>query len=169
MKDRYGNLITDVATSSVNMRIFPTGTPPSGPEFGFEVNANATLNFTTPEDYTKQVENSPNSSWLKVTSKNTRYIVKVKTNSTDFTGDKGTIPVNVVSMKVDGPPNSASSAVPTVSLSNNEQVVFKGEATGTNPHLLDVRYFITKSEAEKLATKTPGQYTTTLTYTLSPP
>ena len=58
---------------------------------------------------------------------------------------------------MDGPLNSASSAVPTVSLSNNEQVVFKGEATGTNPHLLDVRYFITKSEAEKLATKTPDR------------
>lgn len=138
------------------------------PTFGFEVNANASLNFTKPEDYTKQVE-STGTSWLKVISKNTPYIVRVKTNDTDFVGDKGTVPVNVVSMKVDGPPNSASGAVPTVSLSNSEQVVYRGKATGANQHILDVRYFITKSEAEKLATKTPGEYTTTLTYTLSPP
>lgn len=96
--------------------------------------------------------------------------MRVKTNSTNFTGDKGTIPVNVVSMKVDGPPNSASGAtIPDISLSNNEQVVFNGKATGSNPHVLDVRYFIAESKARELATKTPGEYSTTLTYTLSPP
>ncbi len=165
-----GKTVLTQSSSNIGMQIYPEGIPPSGPEFGFEVNANASLNFTKPEDYTKQVENAPNSSWLKVTSKNTPYIVRVKTNSSDFSGDKGIIPVNAVSMKVDGPTNSALGAIiPSVSLSPNEQVVFNGKATGTNPHLLDVRYFITKSEAEKLATKQPGQYTTTLTYTLSPP
>ena len=154
--------------TTLDLGILPPA--PVIPTFAFEVKADAALNFTTPEDYTKQVENNPNSSWLKVTSKNTPYIVRVKTNSIDFTGDKETIPVNAVSMKVDGPANSASGAtVQAVTLSPNEQVVFNGKATGTNSHLLDVRYFITKNEAEKLAAKQPGQYTTTLTYTLSPP
>ena len=139
------------------------------PSFGFEVNANASLNFTKPEDYTKQVESTGNS-WLKVVSKHTPYIVQVKTNNADFVGDKGTVPVNSVSMKVDGSAsNASSSTVPSIKLSTNEQIVFKGKATASTPHILDVRYFITKSEAEKLATKRPGQYTTTLTYTLTPP
>lgn len=147
----------------------PDPEEPVEPTFGFEVNANASLNFTKPEDYTKQVE-STGTSWLKVISKHTPYIIRVKTNNADFVGDKGTVPVNVVSMKVEGPPSSSSgAAIPAISLSNSEQVVFRGKATAANEHILDVRYFITKSEAEKLATKTPGQYTTTLTYTLSPP
>ena len=44
------------SSPSVFMQIYPDDTPPSGPEFGFEVFADASLNFNVPEDYTRKVE-----------------------------------------------------------------------------------------------------------------
>ena len=161
-------------SAGVLLRIYPQDTPPSGPEFGFEVNANATLNFNTPEQYTRQVENNPINSWVNVTSKNSGYVIKVKTNNPNFElirNDSGvsgdaTIPVNVVNVEMQSAGSGTSQGAKTLS-STTAQTLFIG-TKNNNPQKLPVRYFITKTEAEKLATKTSGEYKAILTYTLEP-
>ena len=156
------------------LRIYPNDTPPSGPDFGFEVNANATLDFNTPEQYTRQVENNPINSWVNVTSKNSGYVIKVKTNNPNFElirNDSGvsgdpTIPVNVVNVEMQSAGSGTSQGAKTLS-STNAQTLFIG-TKNNNLQKLPVRYFITKTEAEKLATKTSGEYKAILTYTLEP-
>ena len=160
------------SSPSVKMQIYPDDTPPSGPEFGFEVNANATLNFNTPEQYTRQVENNPINSWVNVTSKNSGYVIKVKANNPNFElirNDSGvsgdaTIPVNVVNVEMQSAGSGTSQGAKTLS-STTAQTLFIG-TKNNNPQKLPVRYFITKTEAEKLATKKSGEYRTILTYTL---
>ena len=134
------------------------------PYFGFEVFADASLNFDVPEDYTKKVESSEDS-WLKVSSKTSNYVVKVHTSDLYFEGQND-IPVDVVSMQVEDKKDSRTGS--EVSLKNSDQTVFTGNATGSEPRKLDVRYFITENEAKGLATYRPGAYTTRLTYTLLP-
>lgn len=166
----FSALSSDKATvltkHSVNtdFRIYPKDTPPSGPDFGFEVHADASLNFNVPEDYTRKVESSEES-WLKVSSKTSKYVVKVHTSDLYFEGQND-IPVDVVSMQVEDKKDSRTGS--EVSLKNSDQTVFTGNATGTEPRKLDVRYFITENEAKGLATYRPGAYTTRLTYTLLP-
>ena len=134
------------------------------PEFGFEVSADASLNFNVPEDYTRKVESSEES-WLKVTSKDKGYTVNVQTSDSYFEGESD-IPVGVVSMQVEDKIGSRTG--PEIALKNSGQTVFNGNATGSEPRKLDVRYFITENEAKGLATYRPGAYTTRLTYTLLP-
>ena len=160
--------------AGVVLRIYPQDTPPSGPNFGFEVNANATLDFNTPEQYTREVGNDPNNSWINVISKNSGYVINVKTNNPNFElirNDSGvsgdaTIPVNVVNVEMQSAGNGTSQGPKTLS-STIAQTLFIG-TQNNNPQKLPVRYFITKTEAEKLATKTSGEYRAILTYTLEP-
>ena len=172
IRDKRGNIITE-ATDALEMQIYPEDIPPSGPSFGFEVNANASLNFTTPEDYTKQVESNPDNSWLKVTSKN-NYVVTVQTNAESFQVNRldnnyegnSIIQVGVVSMEVEDRENNKKGIITPLSIS--EKTVFNGKGKNKGSDILNVRYFITAEEARGLATKSPGQYSTTLTYTLTP-
>lgn len=173
VRDKKGNIITE-ASDAVWMQIYPRDTPPSGPSFAFEVNANASLNFTAPEDYTRRVESNPDNSWLKVTSKK-EYIVTVQTNAETFQVDRldnnyegnSNIQVGVVSMQVED--RESNKKGPVTSLSINEKTVFDGRGKNKESDILNVRYFITEDEAKVLATKSPGQYSTTLTYTLAVP
>ena len=137
---------------------------PVVPTFGFEVSADASLNFNVPEDYTRKVESSEDS-WLKVTSKDKGYTVSVQTSDSYFEGESD-VPVGIVSMQVEDKKDSRTGS--EVSLKNSDQTVFTGNATGSEPRKLDVRYFITENEAKGLATYRPGAYTTRLTYTLLP-
>lgn len=173
IRDKRGGVITE-ASNMIGMQIYPEDIPPSGPQFGFEVNANASLDFTSPEHYTSQVENDPNNSWINVTSKKSGYVIKVKTNSPNFDlirNDSGvsgdaTIPVEVVNVEVESAGSGTSRGAKTLS-STKAKTLFKGEKN-KKTQKLPVRYFITKTESEKLATKTSGQYKTILTYTLEP-
>lgn len=159
---------------STDFRIYPTDTPPSGPEFGFEVDASATLDFNTPEQYTRQVENDPNNSCINVTSKKSGYVIKVKANNPSFElirNDSGvsgdaTIPVDVVNVEMQSAGSGTSQGPKTLS-STTAQTLFIG-TENNNPQKLPVRYFIEKTESEKLATKTSGEYKAILTYTLEP-
>lgn len=171
IKDKRGNIITE-ASDEKGMQIHPNDTPPSGPEFGFEVNANASLNFTNPEDYTKQVESNPDNSWLKVSSKKD-YVVTVQTNAESFQVNRldnnegnSSIQVGVVSMEIED--RESNKKGPITPLSISEKTVFNGKGKNKGSEILNVRYFITAEDARGLATKSPGQYSTTLTYTLSP-
>ena len=145
------------------------------PSFGLEVNANATLDFTSPEHYTRQVENDLSNSWVKVTSKNSGYVIKVKTNTPNFElirNDSGvsgdtTIPVNVVNVEMQSAGSGASQGAKPLSSTVDAQTLFIG-TKNKNTQKLPVRYFIRKTEAEKLATKTSGEYKAILTYTLEP-
>lgn len=152
------------SSPSVSMQIYPNDAPPSGPEFGFEVFADASLNFNVPEDYTRKVESSEES-WLKVTSKESGYVVNVHTSDSYFEGESD-IPVGVVSMQVEDKQDSRTG--PEIALKNSGQIVFNGNATGLEPRKLDVDYFISPDNAKGLATYRPGAYTTRLTYTLLP-
>ena len=134
------------------------------PEFGFEVSADASLNFNVPEDYTRKVESSEES-WLKVTSKDKGYTVNVQTSDSYFEGESD-IPVGVVSMQVEDKIGSRTG--PEIALKNSGQTVFNGNATGSEPRKLDVRYFISPDNAKGLAIYKPGNYVTRLTYTLLP-
>lgn len=162
------------SSAGVDLRIYPQDTPPSGPNFGFEVNANATLDFNTPEQYTREVGNDPNNSWVNVTSKNSSYVITVKANNPNFElirNDSGvngdaTIPVNVVNVEMLSA-GSGTSQGPKKLSSTTAQTLFNG-VKNNNTQKLPVRYFISKNEAEKLATKTSGEYRTILTYTLEP-
>lgn len=152
------------SSPSVSMQIYPNDAPPSGPEFGFEVFADASLNFNVPEDYTRKVESSEES-WLKVTSKDKGYTVNVQTSDSYFEGESD-IPVGVVSMQVEDKIGSRTG--PEIALKNSGQTVFNGNATGSEPRKLDVRYFISPDNAKGLAIYKPGNYVTRLTYTLLP-
>ena len=152
------------SSPSVSMQIYPDDAPPSGPEFGFEVFADASLNFNVPEDYTRKVESSEES-WLKVTSKDKGYTVNVQTSDSYFEGESD-IPVGVVSMQVEDKIGSRTG--PEIALKNSGQTVFNGNATGSEPRKLDVRYFISPDNAKGLAIYKPGNYVTRLTYTLLP-
>lgn len=173
IRDRRGNIITE-ANDEIEMQIYPEDLSPSGPKFGFEVNANATLDFNTPEQYTRQVENGPNNSWINVTSKKSGYEITVKTNNPNFelirndsgVGGDATIPVNVVNVEMQSAGSGTSQGAKTLS-STIAQTLFIG-TKNNNTQKLPVRYFITKTEAEKLATKTSGEYKAILTYTLEP-
>ena len=173
IKDKRGNIITE-ANDEIKMQIYPEDISPSGPEFGFEVNANATLDFNTPEHYTRQVENDPNNSWINVTSKKSGYVIKVKTNNSNFElirNDSGvsgdaTIPVDVVNVEMQSAGSGTSQGSKTLS-STTAKTLFEGKKN-KNTQKLPVRYFITKTEAEKLTTKTSGEYRAILTYTLEP-
>ena len=151
-----------------------TDMPPSGFDFGFQVHADATLDFATPEQYTRQVENDLNNSWVNVTSKNSGYLITVKTNNPNFElirNDSGvsgdaTIPVNVVNVEMQSVGSGTSQGAKTLS-STTAQTLFIG-TENNNSQKLPVRYFITKTETEKLATKPSGEYKAILTYTLEP-
>ena len=140
--------------AGVVLRIYPQDTPPSGPNFGFEVNANATLDFNTPEQYTREVGNDPNNSWINVISKNSGYVINVKTNNPNFElirNDSGvsgdaTIPVNVVNVEMQSAGNGTSQGPKTLS-STIAQTLFIG-TQNNNPQKLPVRYFITNTEAQ---------------------
>ena len=147
------------SSPSVSMQIYPDDAPPSGPEF-----ADASLNFNVPEDYTRKVESSEES-WLKVTSKDKGYTVNVQTSDSYFEGESD-IPVGVVSMQVKDKIGSRTG--PEIALKNSGQTVFNGNATGSEPRKLDVRYFISPDNAKGLAIYKPGNYVTRLTYTLLP-
>lgn len=134
------------------------------PDFGFEVFADASLNFNVPEDYTRKVESSEES-WLKVISKDKGYTVNVQTSDSNFEGESD-IPVGVVSMQVEDKKGSRTG--PEIALKNSGQNVFNGNATGSEPRKLDVRYFISPDNAKELAIYKPGAYVTRLTYTLLP-
>ena len=158
------------------IKINPQDTPPSGPDFGFEVHADATLNFTAPEHYTKRVENELSNSWVNVTSKNSGYVISVKASNPNFdliennSGVEGdsTIPVKMVNVKIDEGSSGYGKTTGAKSLSSTAaQTLFRGNKN-KEPQKLPVRYFINKANAEKLATKSPGVYTTTLMYTLAP-
>ena len=165
---------TSIIERNIDFRVSKIEGDNTIPEFGFEVNANATLDFNTPEQYTRQVENNPINSWVNVTSKNSGYVIKVKTNNPNFElirNDSGvsgdpTIPVNVVNVEMQSAGSGTSQGAKTLS-STNAQTLFIG-TKNNNPQKLPVRYFITKTEAEKLATKTSGEYKAILTYTLEP-
>ena len=161
--DRNNQVVTQL-TIPIRMMIYPQGAPPSGPVFGFEVKADASLNFNVPEDYTRKVESSEES-WLKVSSKTSNYVVKVHTSNPYFEGQSD-IPVGIVSMQVEDKKGSRTG--PGVSLEKSDQTVFTGNATGSETCKLDVRYFISPDNAKGLATYRPGAYTTRLTYTLLP-
>ena len=178
----FSVLASDKATvltkHSVNtdFRIYPKDTPPSGPDFGFEVHADATLNFTAPEHYTKRVENELSNSWVNITSKNSGYVISVKASNPNFdlienySGVEGdsAIPVNMVNVKIDEGSSGYGNTTGVKSLTSTAaQTLFKGNKN-KDPQKLPVRYFINKGNAEKLATKSPGVYTTTLMYTLTP-
>ena len=128
----------------------------------------------SPEQYTREVGNDPNNSWINVISKNSGYVINVKTNNPNFElirNDSGvsgdaTIPVNVVNVEMQSAGSGTSQGAKTLS-STNAQTLFIG-TQNNNPQKLPVRYFITKTEAEKLATKTSGEYRAILTYTLEP-
>ena len=166
-----------VAEARVDVKNYPNnGNPPPGViNFGFEVNANASLDFTSPEHYTRQVENDLSNSWVKVTSKNSGYVIKVKTNTPNFElirNDSGvsgdtTIPVNVVNVEMQSAGSGASQGAKPLSSTVDAQTLFIG-TKNKNTQKLPVRYFIRKTEAEKLATKTSGEYKAILTYTLEP-
>lgn len=161
LKDaNYGFLYE--SSADVRMQIHPDDTPPSGPDFGFVVNADASLKFATPEDYTKQVESTENSS-IKVTSKDKGYEVWVNSGDANFNGDSSAPPVNVVSVKVgDSTPITLSNTVAP------GQLVYAGGATNKTTKELNVRYFITSEKSKELVKYGGNNYTTTLTYTLIP-
>ena len=147
------------------------------PEFGFEVSANAILDFTSPEHFTMQVENEPNSSWIDVVSKNSDYFIKVKTNDPNFqlvrnnAGYEGdsTIPVSVVNVEMDLGNSRYGQSEGSKSLSSTTaEILFRGKKKRNETQRLPVRYFIKKEDAEMLSTKTSGQYITIVTYTLEP-
>ena len=138
--------------------------PMPEPDFEFEVYADASLNFNLPEDYTRKVESSE-VSWVKVTSKDKGYTVNVQTSDSYFEGESD-IPVGVVSMQVEDKIGSRTG--PEIALKNSGQTVFNGNATGSEPRKLDVRYFISPDNAKGLAIYKPGNYVTRLTYTLLP-
>ncbi len=173
--DANDNVLTQ--SSAINkIKINPKDTPPSGPDFGFEVHADATLNFTAPEHYTKRVENELCNSWVNVTSKNSGYVISVKASNLNFdlienySGVEGdsAIPVNMVNVKIDEGSSGYGNTTGVKSLTSTAaQTLFKGNKN-KDPQKLPVRYFINKGNAEKLATKSPGVYTTTLMYTLTP-
>lgn len=172
IRDKRGRVLTE-ARDMIRMQIYPEDIPPSGPSFGFEVNANASLNFTTPEDYTKQVENNADNSWLKVNSKKD-YVITVQTNAESFQVNRlnnnyegnSNIRVGVVSMEVEDREKSKKGPITLLSIS--EKTVFNGRGKNKGSDILNVRYFIAAEEARGLATKSPGEYATTLTYTLTP-
>ena len=137
---------------------------PMTSDFEFEVYADASLNFNVPEDYTRKVESSE-VSWVKVTSKDKGYTVNVQTSDSYFEGESD-IPVGVVSMQVEDKIGSRTG--PEIALKNSGQTVFNGNATGSEPRKLDVRYFISPDNAKGLAIYKPGNYVTRLTYTLLP-
>ena len=173
--DENDNVLTQ-SSAIKEIKINPQDTPPSGPDFGFEVHADATLNFTAPEHYTKRVENELSNSWVNVTSKNSGYVISVKASNLNFdlienySGVEGdsAIPVNMVNVKIDEGSSGYGNTTGVKSLTSTAaQTLFKGNKN-KDPQKLPVRYFINKGNAEKLATKSPGVYTTTLMYTLTP-
>lgn len=159
----FKDVYSDNKSTSIGMQIHePLGGTPPKPTFGFVVNADASLKFATPEDYTKQVESTENS-WLKVTSKDKGYQIWVNSGDANFNGDSSAPPVNVVSMKVgDGTPI-------TLSKTNAPgQVVYTGNATNQTAKELNVRYYITSEKSKELVKYGGNDYTTQLTYTLIP-
>lgn len=167
IRTKEGSVFKEVYSNntynSIGMQIHnPLGGTPPKPTFGFVVNADASLKFATPEDYTKQVESTENS-WLKVTSKDKGYQIWVNSGDANFNGDSSAPPVNVVSMKVgDGTPI-------TLSKTNAPgQVVYTGNATNQTAKELNVRYYITSEKSKELVKYGGNDYTTQLTYTLIP-
>lgn len=167
IRTKQGTVFKEVYSNntynSIGMQIHnPLGGTPPKPTFGFVVNADASLKFATPEDYTKQVESTENS-WLKVTSKDKGYQIWVNSGDANFNGDSSAPPVNVVSMKVgDGTPI-------TLSKTNAPgQVVYTGNATNQTAKELNVRYYITSEKSKELVKYGGNDYTTQLTYTLIP-
>ena len=155
--------VTEHSSTSVGIQIARSlgGSYPE-PDFGFVVNADASLKFATPEDYTKQVESTENSS-IKVTSKDKGYEVWVNSGDANFNGDSSAPPVNVVSVKVgDSTPITLSNTVAP------GQLVYAGNATNKTTKELNVRYFITSEKSKELVKYGGNNYTTTLTYTLIP-
>lgn len=159
---------------SVGMQIHnPLGGTPPKPAFAFEVNADASLNFISPEHYTQRVQSNPDNSWLKVTSKG-NYVVTVQTNADNFQVNRldasyegnTNIEVGVVKMEVEDRANNKKGS--EAALSPTERTVFTGIGKRKGSDILNVRYFISKDKARELAAKSPGQYSTTLTYTLAP-
>ena len=100
-----------------------------------------------------------------VTSKDKGYTVNVQTSDSYFEGESD-IPVGVVRMQVEDKIGSRTG--PEIALKNSGQTVFNGNATGSEPRKLDVRYFISPDNAKGLAIYKPGNYVTRLTYTLLP-
>lgn len=151
------------------MQIQPTGTPPldpTTPTLGIQVNSNARnglLEFKTISDYVNGVSQTYQNG-LSITA-NTPYAVQVKAASSNFIANDNTLPINTVSLSIKDPTNSAVGG--TIALLENVQTVFNAINMGTQARLFDIRYF-TQPNDERMLKSKPGNYQTTLTYTLIP-
>lgn len=151
------------------MQIQPSGTPPpdsTTPTLGIQVNSNARnglLEFKTISDYVNGVSQTYQNG-LSITA-NTPYAVQVKAASSNFTAVNNTLPISTVSLSLKDPSNSAVGG--TIALLENVQTVFNAINTGTQARLFDIRYF-TQPNDERMLNSKPGNYQTTLTYTLIP-
>ncbi|MDD2475681.1 MAG: hypothetical protein PHI32_07200 [Dysgonamonadaceae bacterium] len=154
------------SSPQVFMQIYPTGTPPSEPTYGIQVNSNARnglLEFKTITDYVNGVSQTYQNG-LSVTS-NTGYAVQVRSLKTNFEAGTHILPVSAVSLEIKDPNNSAVGG--TISLSGNDQTVFNATNSGTQPRLFNLRYF-TQPNDERMLNAKPASYETTLVYTLAP-
>lgn len=153
------------------MQIQPNDTPPLDPitpTLGIQINSNArngVLEFKAISDYVNGVSQTYQNG-LSITA-NTPYAVQVKAASSNFIADNNTLPINTVNLSLKDPTNSAVGG--TIALSENIQTVFNAINTGsgTQTRLFDIRYF-TQPNDERMLKSKPGNYQTTLTYTLIP-
>lgn len=166
-------------TNAQNTTATPTLSIIINPLLNITSNANATLTYAAPTDYTNGVNTTVNGQ-LTVTSM-AAYTVSVKAGGNFSAGGDTTIALNNVSVTTTTPTaasgiiRSAITNVQTPSLSTSDQAVFSGAWALLAP--IDMKYAISGTNSSTLNTNggggvlgTPaGTYVATLTYTISNP
>lgn len=140
---------------------------PRRDEFTIQVNThNVTLELNKAEHFNTGISHSEIGG-LIVTSKDNKFDLFVHSTSEDFIDNDGyTIPVNNVSMKIDGQKNNDGQSQGEQALSTTPTILFKGKKTNKHGVPLDVFYTVPVGKAQTLMDKRKGSYSTTVMYTL---
>lgn len=161
------NVAISTATTTDQIQVNPSGTPPVDPVYSIQVNSdaiNGKLEFKSISDYVNGVSQNYDNG-LSVVS-NTPYALQVKAQSAAFESLDGSIPLNTVSLNLKAVNNG--SIVGTVQLSNANQTIINNVTnTGTQARAFDIRYFTSPNDV-RLQNAKPDTYKTTLIYTMIP-
>lgn len=140
---------------------------PRRDEFTIQVNThNVTLELNKAEDFNTGVSHVETGG-LIVTSSDNKFDLFVHSTNENFIDKDGySIPVNNVSMEIDGEKKNDGQSQGEQPLSITPTILYKGRKTNKHGVSLDVYYTVPIEKAQALMDKRKGSYSTTVIYTL---
>lgn len=161
------NVSISTATTTDQIHVHPSGTPPLAPVYSIQINNNASnglLEFRSISDYVNGVSQTYGNGLTVISS--TPYALQVKAQTSAFESLNNSLPLNTVSLNLKAVNNT--SVTGTVPLSNAAQTIINSVMnTGTQPRAFDIRYFTSPNDT-RLQNAKPDTYKTTLIYTMIP-